>query len=157
MGSLMSRQARFMVVRAKVAATLAGGRANDAVLPFGDARIDGCLPGGGLPLGRWHEALGERGWRSRPAAAPGAFVAVLAAPLAARGAVVWVMRRGDLMRRASAGLGFPAERLIQVQVRDEAQALSALEDALGSAGVAAAIGEAEGGRPHRRAAAAAGL
>ncbi len=143
MGSLMSRQARFMVVRAKVAATLAGGRANDAVLPFGAPGIDGRLPGGGLPLGRWHEALGE-GLELETGAAAGAFVTALAAPLAARGAVVWVMRRGDLHAPGLGALGFPAERLIQVQVRDEAQALSALEDALGSVGVAAAIGEAEG-------------
>ena len=54
------------------------------------------------------------------------------------------MRRSDLHAPGLQGLGFPADRLIQVQVRDEAQALSALEDALGSAGVAAAIGEVEG-------------
>ena len=49
----MSRQAHFMAVRAQIAASLAGGGASDAVAPFGDARLDGRLPGGGLPLGRW--------------------------------------------------------------------------------------------------------
>jgi protein ImuA len=34
------------------------GRAR-GVLPFGDPRVDDCLPGGGLPLGRWHELVGE--------------------------------------------------------------------------------------------------
>jgi len=139
----MSRLARFMAVRAQVAATQGRGGASECVTPFGDARLDRYLPGGGLPLGRWHEVAGE-GVEIEIGAAAGAFVAALAAPLAARGAVVWVMRRGDLHAPGLQGLGFPAERLIQVQVRDEAQALSALEDALGSAGVAAAIGEVEG-------------
>jgi protein ImuA len=61
--------------------------------------------------------------------------------MAPRGAVVWVMRRDDLYAPGLAWMGFPAARLIQVQARDEAQVLAALEDALGSAGVVAAIGE----------------
>jgi protein ImuA len=130
-------------VRAKIAAIEAGAAPARAVLAFGDARIDDALPGGGLPLGRWHEAVGE-GLEIETAAAAGAFVAALTAPLAARGAVVWVMRRDDLYAPGLASLGFPAQRLIQVKARDEAQALAALEDALGTAGVVAAIGEAEG-------------
>jgi protein ImuA len=53
------------------------------------------------------------------------------------------MRRNDLHAPGLAGLGFPAERLIQVRARDEAEVLSVLEDALATVGVAAAIGEAE--------------
>jgi protein ImuA len=136
----MSRAARFAAVRAKVAALEAGGAPVQAVLPFGDARLDQVFPAGGLPLGCWHEVAGE-GLEIETAAAPGAFVAALAGPLAARGVVVWVMRRGDLYAPGLAGMGFPTDRLIQVQTRDEVQALAALEDALGSAGVAAAIGE----------------
>jgi protein ImuA len=105
--------------------------------------VDGRLPGGGLPLGRWHEAGGE-GLEAETGAVTGAFVAALAAPLAARGVVVWVMRRDDLYAPGLSNLGFPVARLIQVRVRDEAEALGALEDALASAGVAAAIGEAAG-------------
>ena len=136
----MSRAARFEAVRAQVAVLEAGGAPVQAALPFGDARLDGLFPAGGLPLGCWHEVAGE-GLEMETAATPGAFVASLARPLAARGAVVWVMRRGDLYAPGLAGLGFPADRLIQVQARNEAQVLAALEDALGSAGVAAAIGE----------------
>jgi protein ImuA len=136
----MTQAARLAAVRAKVAALEAGGAPVQAALPFGDARLDGMFPAGGLPLGCWHEVAGQ-GLEIETAAAPAAFVAALARPLAARGAVVWVMRRGDLYAPGLAGLGFPADRLIQVQARDEAQALAALEDALGSAGVAAAIGE----------------
>ncbi|MGI8840340.1 MAG: ImuA family protein [Caulobacteraceae bacterium] len=138
----MSRQARVGEARARIA-VLAGPATARNVLPFGDPAIDEALPGGGLPLGRWHEAVGE-GLEMETAAVTGAFVATLAAPLAARGAVVWVMRRDDLYAPGLAALGFPAERLIQVKARGEAQALAALEDALGCAGVAAAIGEVEG-------------
>jgi protein ImuA len=136
----MSREARFLAARAAIAALETGGAAG--VLPFGDARVDACLPGGGLPLGRWHEAAGE-GMEIETAAVAAAFIAALAAPLAERGTVVWVMRREDLYAPGLAGLGFPAERLIQVRARDEAEALGALEDALGTEGVAAAIGEVE--------------
>ncbi|MDB5483471.1 MAG: hypothetical protein JWO83_4524 [Caulobacteraceae bacterium] len=136
----MSPAARLAAVRAQVAVLEAGGARAQAVLPFGDARLDGVFPAGGLPLGCWHEVAGD-GLEIETAAAPGAFVANLARPLAARGTVVWVMRRGDLYAPGLAGLGFPVDRLIQVQARDEAQALGALEDALGSAGVTAAIGE----------------
>jgi protein ImuA len=112
------------------------------VAPFGDGRIDGALPGRGLPLGRWHELTGE-GLELETAVAAGAMAALMAAPLAARGAVVWVMRRDDLYAPGLEGLGFPADQLIQVCARDEAQALAAFEDALATAGVAAVIGEAE--------------
>ena len=140
MSQAMIHAARLAAVRAKVATLEAGGAPVQAALPFGDVRLDGMFPAGGLPLGCWHEVAGQ-GLEIETAAAPAAFVAALARPLAARGAVVWVMRRGDLYAPGLAGLGFPADRLIQVQARDEAQALAALEDALGSAGVAAAIGE----------------
>jgi protein ImuA len=134
----MSREARLMAVRARLA-VLEG---TAGVAPFGDPRVDEHLPGGGLPLGRWHEAMGE-GVEIETAVAAAAFVAALAAPLADRGMVVWVMRRQDLYAPGLASLGFPAERLIQVCVRDDAEALGALEDALGAGAVVAAIGEAE--------------
>ncbi|HEY5290121.1 MAG TPA: protein imuA [Caulobacteraceae bacterium] len=136
----MSREARLTAMRAKLA--VFERTAEREVLPFGDARVDAALPGGGLPLGRWHEVAGE-GMDMETAVAASAFVAALASSLAERGEVVWIMRRDDLYAPGLAGLGFPAERLIQVCVRDEAEALAALEDSLGAAGVIAAIGEAE--------------
>ena len=144
----MSRAASFNAVRAKIAAMEAPGASARAVLRFGDARIDGAFPAGGLPLGCWHEVAGE-GLEIETAAAAGAFAAVLAGALAgggagsgaSGGALIWVMRRGDLYAPGLAAFGLPAERLIQVETRDEAQALAVLEDALGCAGVTAAIGE----------------
>ncbi|MGH7022459.1 MAG: ImuA family protein [Caulobacteraceae bacterium] len=134
----MSREARLMAVRARLAVL----ERTAGVLPFGDERVDAALPGGGLPLGRWHEAGGE-GMEIETAAAAAAFVAAVASPLALQGEVVWIMRRDDLYAPGLAALGFPAQRLIQVCARDETAALCALEDALGAAGVIAAIGEVE--------------
>jgi protein ImuA len=132
----------FRALRAKIAAIEAAARPDSESLPFGDLAVDGCLPGGGLPLGRWHE-IGGAGLEVETAAAPAAFTALLAAPLAKRGEVVWVLRRDDLCAAGLSGLGFPHERLIQVCARDEAEALSVMEDALATVGVAAVVGEVE--------------
>ena len=130
-------------VRAKIAAIEAGGRADSESLPFGDNRIDAGLPGGGLPLAHWHE-IGAEGMEAETAAAPALFAALLASPLARKGEAVWIMRRDDLWAPGLVGLGFPAERLIQVCARDEAEALAVTEDALATAGVSAVIAEVEG-------------
>jgi protein ImuA len=137
------RARRLDAVRAKIAVLERDGRAESESLSFGDPAVDACLPGGGLPLGRWHELSGE-GLDSETAAAPAAFAALAAAPLARRGAVVWVLRCDDLHAPGLAGLGFPPERLIQVCARDEAEVLAVMEDALTTAGVAAVFGEVEG-------------
>ncbi|HEX3701479.1 MAG TPA: protein imuA [Phenylobacterium sp.] len=128
-------------LRAEIAALESGGRTDPGVLPFGDPAVDGRLPGGGLPLGRWHEVVGAA-LEGETGAAPAAFTALMAAPLAERGEAVWVFRRDDLFAPGLAGFGFPAERLIQVCARDEAETLSVMEDALATVGVAAVIGEA---------------
>jgi protein ImuA len=137
-----ARAARLSGLRAQIAALEAGTRTLNPVQPFGDPRVDGCLAGGGLGLGRWHE-LGGQGTEVETAACVAAFAAGLVRPLAARGQVVWVLRRDDLFAPGLAGLGLPPDRLIQVCARDEAEALAALEDALGTVGVAAVVGEVE--------------
>ena len=62
-------------------------------------------------------------------------------PLGRRGELIWVLRRDDLHAPGLGALGFPAERLIQVCARDEAEALAVMEDALRTPGVAAVFGE----------------
>lgn len=142
---LVPRQIRLDALRAEIAA-LEPPSAPREVLRFGDERLDACLPGGGLPLGRWHEFAGE-GLDLETAAASAGFVARLAAPRSAVapgvgiGELVWVLRRDDLHAPGLAGLGFPTERLIQVCARDDDEALAVLEDALRTPGVAAAFGE----------------
>ena len=134
------RQARLMAVRKRLAAL--EGEGDRGVAPFGDVRVDGRLPRGGLALGHWHEVAGE-GTEIETAAVASAFVTALLTPLALRGAVVWVMRRQDLYAPGLASLGFPAERLIQVCAPSETEALIVLEDALRAPGVVAAVGEVE--------------
>jgi len=136
------RLAGLAALKAKIAAIEAGGRADSAVLPFGTEALDGCLPGGGLPLGHWHE-VGAEGLEVETSAAPAAFTALLAAPLTARGEVVWVLRRDDLWAPGLAGLGLDPDRLICVCARDEAEALAVMEDALSTVGVAAVVVEVE--------------
>jgi len=137
-----SRQSRLAALRAEIA-ELEPTVSPCGALPFGDERLDACLPGGGLPLGRWHEFAGE-GLDLETAAASAGFVARLAGALTASsgtGELLWVLRRDDLHAPGLAGLGFPTERLIQVCVRDDDEALAVLEDALRTPGVAAAFGE----------------
>ena len=136
------REARLAALKGQIAALEAGTRTPSPVLSFGDPAIDGCFPAGGLPSGCWHEVMGA-GLEDETSAAPAAFAALLTQPLLKTGAVVWVMRRTDLFVPGLAGYGFPTERLIQVKARDEAEVLSVLEDALGTVGVAGAIGEAQ--------------
>ena len=112
------------------------------VLGFGDPRIDGKLPGGGLALRSWHAFAGE-GLDLETGAAGAAFIARLALPLAGRGELVWVLRRDDLYAPGLAGVGFPAERLIQVCATGEDEALAVMEDALRTPGVAAVFGEVD--------------
>ncbi|HUO11156.1 MAG TPA: protein imuA [Caulobacteraceae bacterium] len=138
------RQVRLAALRAEIA-SMEPSPTPGEVLAFGYARLDGCLPGGGLPLGRWHEFTGE-GLDLETAAVSASFVARLVAGMAAKpgmlGELVWVLRRDDLYAPGLASLGFPAERLIQVCARDDDEALAVLEDALRTPGVVAAFGEA---------------
>lgn len=133
---------RLQAMRAKIATLEKGGRAEVGVLAFGAPDIDTRLAGGGLGLGRWHEVMAS-GLEGETAAAPAAFAALTAAPLARRGQAIWVLRRDDLWAPGLAGLGFPADRLLQVCARDEAEALSVMEDALATVGVSAVFGEVE--------------
>ena len=128
-------------LRVEIAALEGAGRGACEVIALGDARLDRLLPGGGLGLRAWHEFAGE-GLDLETGAASAAFAARLALPLTSRGELIWVVRRDDLHAPGLAALGFPAERLIQVCARDEAEALAVMEDALRTPGVAAVFGEA---------------
>ena len=126
-------------LRERVAA-IGGGERTKRVLPFGDARVDACLPGGGLPLGRWHEITGE-GMEVETAAAPAAWSARLGSRLAGPGGSgegVWILQCEDLHPPGLAALGL---RPIFVQVRNDVEALAAAEDALRARGVAAVWAE----------------
>ena len=126
-------------LRERVAAIEGGGKTG-RVLPFGDGRVDGRLPGGGLALGRWHELVGE-GMEQETAAAPAAWSARVGSRLVgpAGGEAVWILQCEDLHPPGLAALGL---RPIFVRVRNDLEALAAAEDALRAKGVAAVWVEA---------------
>ncbi len=117
-------------------------RRSARTLRFGDARVDGCFPAGGLPLGCWHDLTGS-GAEADDCTAPAAFAAKLAGVMAGSGQAVWVLRRDDLYAPGAAELGLKPSRLLVVRAASEAEALAAMEDALATRGIAAVVGEVE--------------
>ena len=110
-----------------------------AILPLGLPGIDGALPGGGLRRGCLHELCGK----TRPAAALGFAVALLGRVLAGHGRAVWIGRRDDLFAPGLAALGLAPERLILVRARARDAGLWALEEALSTPGLCAALAEVD--------------
>ena len=54
-----SRANQWRALKAKIAGLEGLATANGDVRVFGDADLDGVFPAGGLPLGRWHEVVGN--------------------------------------------------------------------------------------------------
>jgi protein ImuA len=138
----MPGASRLQNLRASIASLESAGRPDHGVTPFGDERIDSHLPGGGLARGVWH-TLTSDGLEMETGAAAGSFAALLARPLTALGAAVWVLRRDDLYAPGLSALGFPAQRLIFVRAADDDEVLAAVEDAARAPGVAVVVGEAD--------------
>jgi protein ImuA len=109
------------------------------ILPLGLAGIDRALPDGGLPRGRLHELCGA----ASPAAVLGFAVALLARLLAGQGHAVWIGPRDDLFAPGLAAFGLAPERLILVRARARNAGLWALEEALRSPGLIAALAEVD--------------
>jgi len=134
------RRCRLERLRAQLARLeRPGPDAPGALLPLGLPGIDRALPGGGLRRGGLHELCGA----ARPAAALGFAAALLARLLAEQRHAVWIGRRLDLFAPGLAALGLAAERLILVRARARATALWALEEALRSPGLGAALAEVD--------------
>jgi len=108
------------------------------VLAFGDARLDGCLPHGGLALGALHE-MAAAGVGAETGVLPAAFVAGLLARLPSRRPVLWVARCADLY--APGLLHLDPGRLVLARADDDAGVLGAMEVALRAGGLAAVVGE----------------
>ena len=105
-------------------------------LPF--AGIERILPGGGLARGALHELCGAPEY-----AAAAGFAAVLLGRLAADGHVVWIGPRDELYGPGLLELGLDPARLIVVQARGRDARLWALEEALRSPGLVAALAEVD--------------
>jgi protein ImuA len=126
-------------LRARLAQLEAVGWGGGSALPLGLPGVDRALPGGGLARGCLHELCGA----PDHGAALG-FAAVLLARLMAEGGhVVWIGPRDELFGPGLAELGLAPERLIVVQARPAAARLWALEEALRSPGLAAALAEVD--------------
>ncbi len=131
----MSRWKSLKALRAEVARIERGdtGAARQA-LPLGVAEIDSALGEGGLRRAALHDISG--------AAADG-FAAMLAGRLG--GAVLWCTARrgGDLYPPALGTFGLDPSRLVLVRCRGRAGMLSAMEEGLRCAALAAVLGEAD--------------
>jgi len=95
---------------------LDGGAARaKAVLPFGLARVDDHLPGGGLSFGSLHEVSGGGN-----GAVDGAAAALFCAGIAARskGKILWCLTRQDLFAPALAQAGLAPGRVLYAECRD---------------------------------------
>lgn len=109
------------------------------IMPLGLEALDQALPGGGLRRGALHELHGA----PRQGAAAGFATVLLARLMAAGGHAVWIGPRSDLYAPGLTALGLAAERLIVVRAGRREAGLWALEEALRSPGLAAALAEVE--------------
>lgn len=119
---------------------LAPPPARNAVLPFGDERIDGVLPGGGLPLGRLHEMTSD-GLTGETGIPGTAFIASLLARLPPPSPVLWIASYCDLYPPGLLEYGLDPGRLILARTHDDVGTLMAMETALREGGLAAVVGE----------------
>jgi protein ImuA len=124
-------------LRARLAGLEAVGRGGSKVMALGLPGIDGALPGGGLARGCLHELCGAPSL----GAALGFAAVLLGRLMAAGGHVVWIGPRDELFGPGLAELGLAAERLIVVRARSREARLWALEEALRSSGLVAALAE----------------
>jgi protein ImuA len=133
------RRAVLERLRARLARLEGIGRGGSAVMALGLPGIDGALPGGGLARGGLHEMCGA----PAHAAAVGFAAALLGRLMADGGHAVWIGPRDELFGPGLAELGLAPERLIVVRARSRATCLWALEEALRSPGLAAALAEVD--------------
>ena len=125
-------------LRARLGRLEAVGRSGGAVLPLGLSAIDRALSGG-LACGCLHELCGA----ADQGAALGFAAALLGRLMADGGHVVWIGPRDELFASGFAELGLAPERLIVVRARARDARLWALEEALRSPGLAAALAEVD--------------
>jgi protein ImuA len=119
---------------------LRSAKSPSGFLPFDDPLVDGCLPGGGLPLGQLHE-IAAAGLDTETAALPTAFIAALLARIAPTKPVFWIAPSGDLHPPGLLPYGFDPSRLILVRPAKDIDTLAAMEVALREGVAAAVVGE----------------
>jgi protein ImuA len=103
------------------------------------SRENGVFLGQGLPVARIHE-IGGAGWDAETGIAAASFAAALLARLA-EGAILWAVRDDTPFAPRLAAFGLDLNRVIFCRCRNDGEALAALEEALRTPGIAAAVGE----------------
>ena len=111
------------------------------VMPFGDDRIDRCLPGGGLPLGQLHE-VAATGLDGEAGALSAAFLIGLLARMPPPNPIFWIATTRDLHAPGLLAYGLDPGRLIIVHTEADNTVLTAMEIALRTRNTAAVVGEA---------------
>jgi protein ImuA len=114
-------------------------QARHGVLAFGEPRVDGCFPAGGLPLGGLHEVAAD-GIEAETGAAGAGFIACLLARLP--GQLVWIAPQPDLYAPGLPAFGLDPSRLVFVQTRTDEETLAAMETTLREGTAAAVVAEA---------------
>jgi protein ImuA len=115
-----------------------GGNEEAGVLTLGAPEIDGVLPWGGLPRAALHEIIGERG------AASGFCAGLLARLAGDTGTVLWCRREPGLHAPGLDVFGLDPKRLVVVRGHNRNDIPWAMEEGLGSAALAAVLGETDG-------------
>jgi protein ImuA len=110
------------------------------VLAFDNPLVDGCLPGGGLPLGQLHE-IGAAGLDAETGALSAAFIAGLLTRIAPAKPVFWIAPSADLHPPGLLAYGFDPNRLVLVHPDKDTGTLAAMEVALREGAAAAVVGE----------------
>jgi protein ImuA len=120
-----------------------GDPATPRALTWGLGTIDRHLPGGGLVLGALHEFAGEGADLEEASLAAAALARLIGRRLRhdLNGSVLWIGRQRDLYARALPQAGLDPDRLLHLQVRRNADALWALEEALRCRSLSAVVGE----------------
>jgi len=138
------RRAVLERLRARLARLEALERGGGATMALGLPGIDGALSGGGLGRGCLHELCGASAAHGVALGAALGFAAALLGRLMADGGhAVWIGPRDELFGPGLAELGLAPERLIVVRARPRDARLWALEEALRSPGLAAALAEVD--------------
>ncbi|MBV9813949.1 MAG: damage-inducible protein [Acetobacteraceae bacterium] len=139
--ALAADPGKLAALRAALCAHAVGRR--HGTLAFGDARVDGCLPDGGLALGAVHEIAAAAGRDAETGAAAAGFIAAVLARLPAGEArpIFWIAPADDLHPPGLLPYGLDPGRLILVASRDDAETLGAAELALRGGAAAAVVAE----------------
>ncbi|MCW3476568.1 ImuA family protein [Limobrevibacterium gyesilva] len=135
----MPAPASLAVLRARLHALQP--QAGHGVLPFGDPRVDACLPEGGLALGALHE-VGAAGIEAETGAVAAGFIACLLARLPGIKPLFWIAPACDLHAPGLLAYGLDPGRLVLVQTRDDAETLAAMEAVLREGAATAVVAEA---------------